>query len=62
MFSGTHTIAAIKTAEYYSKLNLSLGNVIKDVNSLIEQGSLEIDNLKVNLEFFLGGDYKVFHI
>ncbi|KAK3735181.1 hypothetical protein QZH41_000466 [Actinostola sp. cb2023] len=28
------------------------------VNSLIEQGSLEIDNLKVNLEFFLGGDYK----
>ncbi|KAK3753656.1 hypothetical protein QZH41_011267 [Actinostola sp. cb2023] len=56
--AGTHTIAAIKTAEDYSKLNLSLGNVIKDVNSLIEQGSLEIDNLKVNLEFFHGGDYK----
>ncbi|KAK3741541.1 hypothetical protein QZH41_002925 [Actinostola sp. cb2023] len=56
---GTHTIAAIKTADDYSKLNASFGNVIKDVNSPIEQGSLEIDNVKVNLEFFLGGDYKL---
>lgn len=56
---GNHTIALIKGKEEHETLKRSLGNVIKDVNSLIEDKEITVDGSTVRLEFYLGGDYKV---
>ena len=56
---GNHTIALIKEKEENETLKRSLGNVIKDVNSLIEGKEITVDGKTVRLEFYLGGDYKV---
>ncbi|KAJ7383407.1 hypothetical protein OS493_028083 [Desmophyllum pertusum] len=56
--SGNHTIAVVKGKEEHETLKSSLSNVIKDVNSLIDDGYMIIDGRKVSLEFYLGGDYK----
>ena len=56
---GNHTIAIIKGKEEYQTLKASLANVIRDVNSTIKEGHVVVDGQKVNLEFFLGGDYKL---
>lgn len=56
---GNHTIAIIKGKEEYQILKASLANVIRDVNATIKEGHIVVDGQKVNLEFFLGGDYKV---
>ena len=56
---GNHTIALIKGKEEYETLKSSLGNVINDVNSLIEEKEVTVDGKTVHLEFYLGGDYKV---
>ena len=49
----------IKTTEDYSNLKAGLANVTRTVNELIEEGFILINGQKVNLEFYLGGDYKV---
>ena len=49
----------MKGKEEYDTLKESLGNVICDVNSLIQEGGMMVDGQKVTLDFYLGGDYKV---
>ena len=58
--AGNQTIAVVKTHEEYDSLCLSLCNAIDQVNSLIAKGSVNIHGTDVDLDFFLGGDYKVF--
>lgn len=43
----------------YATLKESLANVIQDVNNLIDKGYILVDGKKINLEFYLEGDYKV---
>ena len=57
--AGNHTIAIIKEKEHYESLKASLANVIHDVNSLVSDGHVVVDGQKVNLDVYLGGDYKV---
>lgn len=57
--TGNHTIAVVKGKEEYDTLKESLGNVICDVNALIQEGGMMVDGQKVTLDFYLGGDYKV---
>ena len=56
---GNHTIAIVKAPEKYETLKSALANVIKDVNQLNDAGWIEVDGKRLNLEFFLGGDYMV---
>ena len=56
---GNHTIAVIKTSEDHNNLNIGLANVRQTVNELISAGVMEINGRRVNLKFYLGGDYKV---
>jgi len=58
-FAGNHTIAVVKGKEDHNTLRESLANVIQDVNKLVEDGEINVDGQTVQLEFFLGGDYKV---
>ena len=55
---GNHAIAIVKAPEKYETLKSALVNVIKDVNQLNDAGWIEVGGKRLNLEFFLGGDYK----
>lgn len=55
---GNHTIAIVKGKEEQGTLEESLAKVIKDVNRLADEGQVIINGEKVDLEFYLGGDYK----
>ena len=41
-------------------MRVSLQNVINDVNRMSDGGSMMLGGTKIKLEFFLGGDYKVY--
>lgn len=60
-WTGNHTIAIVQTTEDYESLKLSLSNVIKEVNDIEQKGYIEVDKVKLKLELFLGGDYKVLY-
>ena len=55
---GNHTIAVVKGKEDYATLKQAFGDVFKDINSLISKNKIEVGGKSINLEFFLGGDYK----
>lgn len=55
---GNCTIAVVKEKEY-NCLRASLANVTSDVNAVAKEGHITVDGQQVNLEFYLGGDYKV---
>lgn len=55
---GNHTIAVVKGKEDYNTLRQSFGDIFKEINSLISKKKIEVGGKSVNLEFFLGGDYK----
>ena len=55
---GNHTIAVVKGKEDYNTLRQSFADVFKDINSLISKKKMEVGGKSINLEFFLGGDYK----
>ena len=55
---GNHTIAVVKGKEDYNTLGKSFADVFKDINSLISKKKIEVGGKSLNLEFFLGGDYK----
>ena len=59
LFLGNHTIAIVKGKEEYDTLKESLANIINEVNKLVEEGHLMVNGQKVDLEFYMGGDYKV---
>lgn len=59
LIEGNHTIALIKGPEDYNTLKDGLKNVCQAVNEIMEEGQITIDGRRVNLEFYLGGDYKV---
>lgn len=54
-----HAVAAIKVPEEYEALRIALGNIRKEINDLITEGCLQVGDKTVEVEFFLGGDYKV---
>ena len=56
--SGNHTFAIVKGSESYETLQDSFGMIFQEINNLIQVGEITINNSRLNLEFFLGGDYK----
>ena len=52
------TVAIINDPENYETLKNSLSYFCDEVNQLVSQGSISIDGVDVELEFFLGGDMK----
>ena len=53
-----HTIAIVKGSEKYEILKELFSNVFSDINDLNSTKQITINGKDVNLEFFLGGDYK----
>ena len=57
--TGNHTIAAVRAKESYPALGEGLAEVIAEINSVKEEGEIDVSGCQHPLEFFLGGDYKV---
>ena len=55
---GNHTIAVVKGKEDYNTLQKCFGDVFRDINTVISEKKIEVNGTTINLEFFLGGDYK----
>ena len=55
---GNHTIAVVKGKENYSTLETCFKDVFRDINALVKEKKIEVNGKTVNLEFFVGGDYK----
>ena len=55
---GNHTIAVARGGEDYHTLKTCFKDVFLDVNNLVKEKKIEVDGKTINLDFFLGGDYK----
>jgi hypothetical protein len=55
---GNHTIAVVKGKESYDVLKHCFRDVFNDINDMLREKKLDLGEDTVNLEFFLGGDYK----
>ncbi|CAB4028869.1 Hypothetical predicted protein [Paramuricea clavata] len=55
---GNHTIAVVKGKEDYDVLKHCFRDVFNDINDMLREKNLDLGEDTVNLEFFLGGDYK----
>ena len=55
---GNHTIAVVKGKEDYDLLRECFADVFRDINEVVTEKKIDLDGETVNLEFFLGGDYK----
>ena len=55
---GNHTIAVVNGSEKYKTLWVSFKNTFSETNSLVDKGTIIVDDQEVKLESFLGGDYK----
>ena len=55
---GVHTVAIINASETYENIAIGFADVINDINALVNRGYIDIDGKQIELEFFLGGDYK----
>ena len=59
--AGNHTVAVIKGEESYEALE-SFKPILDDINNLVQNNKIEKAGKSYSLEFFLGGDYKVYTI
>ena len=57
-FLGNHTFAAVKADEGFDMLCTTLREPI-EVNQLIGTSQIEVGDRVIELDFYLGGDYKV---
>ena len=56
---GVHPFAILNGKEDYTVLQTAGRELFKEIHELIEAGKIDVNGQEVNLEFFLGGDYKV---
>ncbi|XP_077863939.1 uncharacterized protein LOC100367812 [Saccoglossus kowalevskii] len=55
---GNHTIACVKGKECYETIRDSFRDAITSVNEMVSNPTITIDGKSVDLDFYLGGDYK----
>ena len=59
---GTHTIAVVNGPESRETLESSFKEIFDEVNDIIKSGYITVSGKQVDIEMFLGGDYKVINI
>ena len=55
---GSHTVAIIKGQESY-ELEKACSNILKQVNQLIKDKEIAVNDRKIPVELYMGGDYKI---
>lgn len=59
MHIGNHTFAALRGKESYELISSAFHDLIQEINDVIDKGEIHIGEAKYQLQFLLGGDYKV---
>ena len=59
IFTGNHTIAVVNGPESRQTFEECFSDVFREINEVISDGCIFVEQEKVDVEFFLGGDYKV---
>ena len=60
-YADVHTFAALQGTESYDNLKSGFEPVLKEINTLIADGSVELNGANIQLDIYLGGDYKVYY-
>jgi len=55
---GNRTIAIVNGSESYDTIKEAFGGIFHEINTMISSRKLMVNNQEVNIDFFLGGDYK----
>ena len=55
---GNRTIGIVNGKEDYSTIKESFGDIISEINKLVAARKVNVEGKNINIEFFLGGDYK----
>ena len=55
---GNRTIAIVNGPKKYETLEHSFSSAINEINTVLETGFIEVDGKEIQIEMFLGGDYK----
>jgi len=55
---GVHTVAIFNGSETYENIATGFADAIEDINAVFKRGHIEVGGKKIELQFFLGGDYK----
>ena len=55
---GNRTIGIVNGKKDYSTIKESFGDIINEMNRLVATGKINVEGTNINIEFFLGGDYK----
>lgn len=56
---GNHTVAIVKGEESYELLEKSCSKIFMQVNNLIKDKEITVNDIKIPIELYMGGDYKV---
>lgn len=59
LLTGSHTVAVVKGEESYDLLKSSFPVLFDTINKIIKVGKVTVDGCDIQVEIFLGGDYKV---
>jgi len=52
------SICIVDGPESYQTMKTAFSEVFKDINNLIKEGEIDVDGKTIELDFYLGGDYK----
>ncbi|CAB4033592.1 Hypothetical predicted protein [Paramuricea clavata] len=55
---GNRTNGVVNGPEHYETMETSYSELINDINSVNQNGKIEVNDTGVAVELFLGGDYK----
>ena len=55
---GNRTIAIVNGSESYDTIKEAFGGIFHEINTMISTRKLMVNNQEVNIDFYLGGDYK----
>ncbi len=58
-FLDVHSIAVLQGHESYDNLKNGFSPVFREVQEVMDTGSIDVLGKTISLEFFLGADYKV---
>lgn len=51
-------IAIVNGSESYETIKEAFGSILQEINSIVSSGKLSMNDKEINVDFFLGWDYK----
>lgn len=59
IYTGNHTVAAIKGHKNYELLRITCSKIFGDIRKLVKDGLLRIKDNDMKIKIYVGGNFKV---